>query len=90
MKTLTVAEAKAQLPAILRRVGEGEDIGIISGGQIIQLKAVSVVAWEDSYAYQEYQVTPKEWEQFKARMNRRRAREKYPTVEGRFELALVG
>ena len=60
MKTLTVAKAKAQLPEILRRVGEGEDIGIISGGQIIQLKAVRVIAREDSYAYQEYQVTPKE------------------------------
>lgn len=87
MKTLTVAEAQAKLPAILRRVRDGEDIGIITGGQIIQLKTVNVVAWEDSYACQEYNLTPAEWDRFKARMNRRRSREKYPTTEGKFDPA---
>ncbi len=88
MKTLTVAEAQAKLPAILRRVRDGEDIGIITGGQIIQLRTVNVVAWEDSDASQEYDLTPGEWEQFKARMNRRRARGKYAIFDGRFAPAI--
>lgn len=87
MKTLTVTEAQAKLPAILRRVGDGEDIGIIAEGQIIQLKAVDVLPWEDSYACQEYDLTPAEWEQFKTRMNRRRSGERYPTFEGKFDPA---
>ncbi len=75
MKTLTVTEARANLSSVLSRAKHGEDIGIISGNQVIQLKPVEVVAWEDSYLYQEYKVTPDEWEQFKNRMRNRRAKE---------------
>ena len=89
MKTLTVAEAQAKLPAILRRVRDGEDIGIITGGQIIQLKTGNVVAWEDSYACQEYDLTPAEWDRFKTRMNRRRVRGKCATFGGRFDPAIL-
>ena len=85
MKTLTIAEAREKLPSLLRRASKGEDIGIISGRTIIQLKPVDVVAWEDNYLFQEYGVTPKEWERFKKRMNKRRATEKYVSFNGPFD-----
>ena len=40
MKTLSPAEARATLPAVLERVKNGEVIGIIAGNQIIQLKPI--------------------------------------------------
>jgi antitoxin (DNA-binding transcriptional repressor) of toxin-antitoxin stability system len=85
MKTLTIADARKSLPTLLDRVKEGEDIGIIAGDQIIQLKAVQVVAWEESYLYREYNVTPPEWERFKRRIRNRRANENYATFTGAFD-----
>lgn len=82
---MTIADARKSLPALLDRVKEGEDIGIIAGDQIIQLKPVQVVAWEESYLYQEYNVTPQEWERFKRRMNARRAKEDYAQFTGAFD-----
>lgn len=69
MKTLTIAEAREKLPSLLKRAREGEDIGIISGNTIIQLKPVDVVAWENGYLFQEYGVTSGEWEGFKKRQH---------------------
>ena len=40
MKTLSVAEACDTLPALLERVKNGEDIVIMAGNQIIQLKPI--------------------------------------------------
>ncbi|MBI5386599.1 MAG: type II toxin-antitoxin system Phd/YefM family antitoxin [Verrucomicrobia bacterium] len=71
MKTLSITEARAHLSAVLERAKKGEDIGIIAGNQVIQLKPVEVVAWEDSYLYQEYNVTPEEWERFRKRQARK-------------------
>jgi antitoxin (DNA-binding transcriptional repressor) of toxin-antitoxin stability system len=85
MKTLTVTEARSNLTAVLDRVCQGEDIGIIAGHQVIQLKPVEVVPWEDSYLYQEYGVGPDEWKRFKKRMEDRRAKEKYTSFEGEFD-----
>jgi len=85
MKTLSITQARANLSAVLDRAKQGEDIGIISGDQIIQLKPTPVVAWEDSYVYQEYGVTSEEWEKFKARMGVRRGRGKYATFKGKFD-----
>jgi len=84
MKTLTITEARANLSAVLEDAKQGEDIGIISGNQIIQLKPTPVVAWEDSYLYQEYGVTPEEWRRFKGRTSVRRSREKYFKFKGKF------
>jgi hypothetical protein len=61
--------------------------GIVAGDQIIQLRPVEVVAWENSYLYQEYGVTPGEWERFRKRMKRRRSKEKYVAFEGQFDPA---
>ena len=85
MKTLTMSDARKLLPSVLERVKQGEDIGIISGDQVIRLRPVEVVAWEESYLYQEYQVTPQEWDRFKRRVKRRRAKNTYATFSGRFD-----
>ncbi|MEK7684141.1 MAG: hypothetical protein AAB466_01820 [Verrucomicrobiota bacterium] len=85
MKTLSITDARTHLPDVLEQVKNGEDIGIIAGDQIIQLRPVQVVAWENSYLYQEYGVTPTEWERFRRRMKRRRTREKYVSFEGNFD-----
>jgi antitoxin (DNA-binding transcriptional repressor) of toxin-antitoxin stability system len=85
MKTLTMSDAQKRLPSVLEQVRQGEDIGIIAGDQIIQLKPVQVVAWEESYLYQEYNVTPPEWERFKRRMKTRRAKDLYAEFAGEFD-----
>jgi len=85
MKTLSVADARKGLSALLDRVKEGEDIGIIAGDQIIQLRPVQVVAWEESYLFQEYNVTPQDWERFKRRMKSRRAKQDYAGFTGAFD-----
>ncbi len=76
MKTLTITEARANLSAVLEKAKHGDEIGIISGNRIIQLKPVEVVAWENSYLFQEYGVTPEEWERFEARQKRKLAEAK--------------
>ena len=85
MKTLTMSDARKSLPSLLERVKHGEDIGIISGDQVIQLRPVQVVAWEESYLYQEYHVTPQEWDRFHRRMKSRRAKNNYTTFSGKFD-----
>jgi hypothetical protein len=85
MKTLSITEARANLSAVLEKAKNGEDIGIICGNQIIQLRPVEVVAWEDSYLYQEYGVIPSEWEQFKKKVETRRGRDKYVACKGKFD-----
>jgi len=85
MKTLTMSDARKSLSSVLERVKQGEDIGIISGDQVIQLRPVQVVAWEESYLYQEYQVTPQEWDRFQRRMKSRRAKNNYATFSGKFD-----
>ena len=87
MKTLTVSDAQKRLPSLLEQVKQGRDIGIIAGDQIIQLKPVQVVAWEEGYLYQEYNVTPPEWERFKRRVKARRAKEDYAEFTGQFDPA---
>ena len=85
MKTLTISDVRKSLSAVLDRVKQGEDIGIIAGDQIIQLKAVQVVAWEESYLFQEYNVRPQEWERFKRRTESRRAKKNYAEFLGEFD-----
>jgi len=85
VKTLSIRHAQAHLSELLEQVKDGEDIGIIAGDQIIQLRPVHVVAWESSYVFQEYGLTPKEWDRFRGRMKRRRTQEKYLSFEGEFD-----
>jgi antitoxin (DNA-binding transcriptional repressor) of toxin-antitoxin stability system len=72
MKTLSITEARANLSAVLERAKKGEEIGIISGNKIVQLKPIEVVPWEESYLYQEYGVKPEEWERFRKRQDKKR------------------
>lgn len=43
MKTITITEAKRSLGSYLKRAAAGEDIGIISGADIISLRRVEVM-----------------------------------------------
>jgi prevent-host-death family protein len=85
MKTLSITEARANLSAVLERVKNGEDIGIVAGNKIVQLTPVDVVSWEKSYVYQEYGVTPEEWEQFRKQTESHRRRGKYRIFKGKFD-----
>ena len=76
MKTLTITDAKKNLGKWLNAAAKGEEIGIISGGVILQVKPVQVrpVApleiHEMTYDYmrREYGVTKAEYDRFVKRM----------------------
>ncbi len=55
MKTLTITEAKKSLGRWLEAAARGEEIGIISGANIIALRKVEVEATD--YARREYGVS---------------------------------
>jgi hypothetical protein len=59
MKTLTITVAKKNLGKWLQAAASGEDIGIISGADIIALRKVRVEPMD--YAWREYGVTPPKW-----------------------------
>ena len=74
MKTITVTEAKRQLGAYLKRAAAGEEIGIVSGADIISLRKVEVASLdrlndsrfqEGKIAYGGVSVDPYEIETFK-------------------------
>ena len=44
MTTITITEAKRQLGHYLKRAASGEDIGIVSGAEIISLRKVEVIS----------------------------------------------
>jgi len=56
MKTLTITDAKKSLGRWLKAASLGEDIGIVSGADIIALRKVEVDSTD--YAQSEYGVTP--------------------------------
>jgi len=58
MKTLTITDAKENLGRWLTAAARGEDIGIVSGADIIALRKVEVVSTD--YAQREYGLTKKE------------------------------
>jgi antitoxin (DNA-binding transcriptional repressor) of toxin-antitoxin stability system len=58
MKTLTITDAKKNLGQWLMAAARGEDVGIISGADIIALRKVEVESTD--YAYREYGVTQAE------------------------------
>ena len=65
MKTLTITDAKKNLGRWLSAASRGENIGIISGADIIALRKVEVEAVDEySYGRREYGVTRKELDQF--------------------------
>ena len=74
MTTLTITKARANLSALLEKAKRGEDIGIVSGDQIVALRPVTVSS--DDYAWREYGVTPAELGRFEKRMDRKIAAER--------------
>lgn len=69
MKTLTVTDAKRQLGAWLKAAARGENIGIISGSDIIALRKVEVDSTD--YAQREYGVTPQQMTAFEEASEKR-------------------
>ncbi len=55
MTTLTITDAKKNLTKWLRAAAQGEDIGIVSGADVIALRKVEVESTD--YAWREYGVT---------------------------------
>ena len=74
MTTLTITKARANLSALLEQAKRGEDIGIVSGDQIVALRPVTVSS--DDYALREYGVTRAEMKHFEARAEREIASER--------------
>ena len=74
MTTLTITKARANLSAWLEKAKQGEDIGIVSGEQIVALRPVTVSS--DDYAWREYGATPAELRRFEKRMERELAAER--------------
>ncbi len=58
MKTLTITDAKKNLGQWLVAAARGEDIGIISGADVIALRKVEVESTD--YAFREYGATREE------------------------------
>jgi len=58
MKTLTITDAKKNLTKWLQAAARGEEVGIVSGADIIALRKVPVQAAD--YAWSEYGVTAEE------------------------------
>ena len=58
MKTLTITDAKRNLGNWLKGAARGEDIGIVSGADIIALRKVEIESTD--YAQREYGVTQKQ------------------------------
>jgi antitoxin (DNA-binding transcriptional repressor) of toxin-antitoxin stability system len=62
MKTLTITDAKRNLGQWLLAAARGEDVGIISGANIIALRKVEIESTD--YAFREYGVDPAELQAF--------------------------
>jgi len=89
MKTLSITEARKNLGRLCEAAGRGEAVGIISGSRIFQLKPVTVVAWDDTYAAKEYGVTVEEMDAFIQRaeteMTVKEKRGGYVHAKGKFD-----
>ncbi len=62
MKTLTITDARKNLGQWLTAAARGEDVGIISGADIIALRKVEVESTD--YARREYGVTAEDLQAF--------------------------
>ena len=89
MTTLTLTKARANLGRLCEQAKKGEQIGIISGDQILQLKPIEVIPWEETYIYKEYGVTKERAERFTEQMDKKIGEEKrkgkYLRFTGKFD-----
>lgn len=72
MKTLTITSAKKNLGRWLSAAARGEDIGIISGADIIALRKVEVESAD--YALREYGATEEDLDTFERSAEQRYAK----------------
>ena len=68
MKTLTITAAKKNLGQWLLAAARGEDVGIISGADVIALRKVEVESTD--YAFREYGATPADLDRLEKRMEK--------------------
>ncbi len=68
MKTLTITAAKKNLGQWLLAAARGDDIGIISGADVIALRKVEVESTD--YAFREYGATPADLERLEKRLKK--------------------
>jgi len=74
MTTLTITKARVNLSSLLERAKRGEDIGIISGDEIVALRPVTVSS--DDYALREYGVQSADLSRFAKRVEKQIATER--------------
>jgi len=67
MKTLTITEARKNLGKWINAAARGQEIGILSGENVVALRKVEVEA--NDYAWREYGATQGELETFVKRVN---------------------
>jgi len=82
MKTMTATQARQRLGAILSRVLDGEDIGIVhsGSGKIIALRPAEV--YSEDYALMEYGLTNKQLKRAVRNINKRAKNEKATRWDG--------
>jgi antitoxin (DNA-binding transcriptional repressor) of toxin-antitoxin stability system len=98
MTTVTLTQAQARLPALVRRAKQGEDIAIMVGNQIVALRVVPVVSVDvqpltPEYVTDEYGVTREELKRFRREQTKANAdarrRGAVVTFHGKFDPALL-
>lgn len=67
MTTLTITDAKKNLGRWLKAAARGEEIGILTGADVIALRKVEVEATD--YAWREYGVTEAELDKFESQLD---------------------
>lgn len=82
MKTLTITDAKKNLGRWLAAAARGEDIGIVSGADIIALRKVEVESTD--YARREYGAAPEQVAALEKATDRR-----YSRLKGEKKLKLT-
>ena len=89
---MALKEAQTNLGELCQRAKNGEDIGIVSGGQVFRLVPTKVNRQNDlvlvrmtkEYVANEYGVAPAEFARFKKRVDRRYRTEKRQGTIKRF------
>jgi antitoxin (DNA-binding transcriptional repressor) of toxin-antitoxin stability system len=92
MTTMTLKEAQTNLGELCQRAKNGEDVGIVSGRQVLRLvptkvnrqNALVLIPMTGEYVAKEYGVAPAEFGRFKKRLDRRYREEKSRGMIKRF------
>lgn len=66
MKTITITEAKRSLGQYLKQAAAGEEIGIVSGADIISLRKVEVVSVDRITSSRVRETPGDDWPEFEA------------------------